>query len=162
MTYLFRLAILVLLFASAGCSQENASSTTCALTYPRGTEAVAPPDVLTQASSDCTADTGPCMASSSCVPFGPKVCDPAKFATADAAICVARSSGLEAGLETPGAGLVYDFKFRRVAWGVSNVLFDADPPAPSDGGGGTRGGQYFQVDAVNLAVLSEGRWEDVP
>jgi hypothetical protein len=89
------------------------------------------------------------------------VCDPAKFITADAAICIAQAAGLESGLKPIGAGLVYDSQARRVAWGISNLLYDPAHPALADGGGGDRGGHYFQIDAVTGAVLWENTWAEV-
>jgi hypothetical protein len=151
---------LAILLVATSCSGDGASSSACLSMFPAGTTPVAPADVLAQAISDCNGDTGACTGNPPCGPISNRVCDASKLMTADAAVCFARAAGLTAGLQSPVAGLVYDFKARRVAWGVSNVLFDH--PAQPDGSGGDSGGQYFQIDAVGGAVLSSGQWSRIP
>jgi hypothetical protein len=153
----FTLAILVV---ATSCSGDGALPSACLSMFPAGTAPVAPADVLAQAMSDCNGDTGACTGNPPCGPSSNRVCDASKLMTADAAVCFARAAGLGAGLQAPTAGLVYDFKARRIAWGVSNVLFDH--PAQADGSGGDSGGQFFQIDAIDGAVLSSGQWSRIP
>jgi hypothetical protein len=150
------------LLAIASCSSAGPASSTCQALHPRGADPVAAADLVAQTSAECSGDTGQCQATPPCGNSAGKICDPSGFMTADAAICIAQAAGLEPGLQPAGAGLVYDFKFRRVAWGVSNLLYDPAHPAPADGGGGDKGGHYFQIDAVSGAVLQESHWAAVP
>lgn len=157
----FTPVVLALLLAWANCSSANPAASTCQSLHPRGADPLAPADVLAQTVSECSADTGQCQATSPCESAG-RVCDSSLFMTDDAAICIARGAGLEVGLQPITAGLVYDFRYRRVAWGVSNLLYDPAHPALADGGSGDSGGQYFQIDAVSGAVLHQGHWARVP
>jgi hypothetical protein len=154
----FRAIALTLLLAVASCSSADPPSATCQASYPPGAGPVAPADIVAQTSGDCSADTGECQGTPPCGSLAGRVCDSSKFMTADAAICIARAAGLEPGLEPGSAGLVYNVKFRRVAWGVRNLLFDPAHPAAPDGGSGERGGQFFLIDAVDGAVLQAGQW----
>jgi hypothetical protein len=148
---------------AGACSGASVPVNTClSLMFPRDGGQVAAASDLAQVLAACNADTGACQASSPCVESGPRICDPARFVTADAAICAARAAGLEEGLAPFGASLVYDTKFRRVAWGVSNLLYDDTSPTSPDAGGGGQGGQYFQVDAVSTAILATGAWGGIP
>jgi hypothetical protein len=154
-------AVFVLL-AVASCSSVDPPSRTCQSLHPRGPGPVAPADVVAQAFTQCSADTGECQGMPPCGNSAGRVCDSSRFMTAEAAICIAQAAGLEPGLQPAGTGLVYDFRFRRVAWGVSNLLYDPAHPTPQDGGSGTSGGHSFQIDAVSGAVLQESNWDRVP
>jgi hypothetical protein len=150
-----------LLLAVASCSGTSTSPSACRAAHPRGADPVASADVVAQTIMECGADTGECQATPPCESLLGRVCDASRFMTADAAICIAQAAGLEPGLRPAGAGLVYDARARRVAWSVSNLLYDPAHPAPADGGGGDSGGQYFQIDAVSGVVLLEGAWGEV-
>jgi hypothetical protein len=150
----YGLAIGVLIVCgAAGCSQSDAVSTECASMHPRSSAPVAAADELSQTLSDCNADKVAHVGSN---------CDSTAFVSSGAAICVAQAAGLESGLSTLSAGLSYDPRYHRVAWGVSNLLYDDAHPPPSDGGSGTSGGRFFAIDAETLSVLWQGAWDRVP
>lgn len=137
----------ILLLTVANCSSAEPASSNCQALYPRGADPVAAADVVAQTSAECSADTGQCQATPPCGSSAGRVCESSKFITADAAICIADAAGLEPGLQPAGAGLVYDSQARRVAWGVSNLLYDPAHPGLADGGGGD------SVGAISRSML---------
>ena len=81
-------------------------------------------------------------------------CDATKIMTHDAALCVARASGLTEGLSGLKAGLVYHVGYRRILWYVINKT--------RDDGNGQQGGDEMDIDAITGAVLFRGGWSATP
>jgi hypothetical protein len=148
------LAALVLTVA---CSGGQLDMNTCAAQYPRGSGDVASPYVIVSVSHTCDEDMGQCQTPLICAV--PDQCDPARFVTAEAAICAARAAGLQPGLEPPAIDLTYDLQSRRVAWSINNLL--SDSADPSSDGGRIGHSQSFLIDAITAAVLRQQDYESV-
>jgi hypothetical protein len=70
--------------------------------------------------------------------------------TRDAALCIARASGLAEGLHGLKAGLCYNVQYQRIIWNVQNTTIDD--------GNGTQSGDDLTIDAITGAVLNRGYW----
>jgi hypothetical protein len=81
-------------------------------------------------------------------------CDASRVMTREAALCVARASGLPEGLAPLQAGLHFDTEYRRIVWSVENTT--------SDDGNGRKGGEVLYLDAITGAVLGSGGWGQTP
>ncbi len=81
-------------------------------------------------------------------------CDASRVMTRDAAICVARASGLAEGVAAFQAGLHFDAEFRRIVWSVENTTWD--------NGNGEKGGDAWEIDAITGAVLGRFGWGQTP
>jgi hypothetical protein len=93
----------------------------CLMAHTRTTDLVAEPALLMAQLANCRDDSGQCMASTFCTGTADdRVCDSSQLITAEAAICIAQESGTSEGLESPRAGLVYNYKYRRIIWTVTS------------------------------------------
>ena len=81
-------------------------------------------------------------------------CDASRVMTRDAALCVARASGLPEGIAPLQAGLHFDIEYRRIVWSVENTTYDD--------GNGRKGGEAWEIDAINGAVLGRLAWGQTP
>ncbi len=81
-------------------------------------------------------------------------CDPSRVMTHDAALCVARASGLPEGIAPLKAGLHFDTRYRRIVWSVENTMHDE--------GNGAKGGDSWVIDAITGAVLGRFLWGQTP
>jgi hypothetical protein len=164
MTRRVSFAWVVLAMAAAGCDGDDDASKTlsaCVMKHPRGTmPTVAPNDQIVQALNECRGDSGECLAQLACRgAAADRECDARPLITANAAVCVAEANGLTRGIQaTPRTGLVYDFVFRRIAWSVSNTMYDGDRGTRPDSGGALRGGQSMAVDAITAKLLNSFEW----
>jgi hypothetical protein len=141
-----------------GASDRDPSTATCRVRYPR-VSGSAVSDDLTRIVANCRGDDGNCQASTPCTgTAADRICDEARFITADAAICIARAAGLEPGLHAPKARLIYHYGFRRVIWSVENVRWRDTAPTGFSGGSS---GDIFAVDAVTGEFLGKCSWESV-
>jgi hypothetical protein len=81
-------------------------------------------------------------------------CDASRFLSKEAALCLAQSNGLEAGLGPWSVALVYHHGHERVVWNVMNVTND-------DGAAGYSGGN-LTLDATDGAVLGRSAYTVTP
>lgn len=89
-----------------------------------------------------------------CKAGGGAACDPATFMTHDAAVCVAKLSGLANGIAGFKAGIGFNGKFMRVVWNVQNLTSGT----PS----GVGAGDTVTLDAVDGSLLAHGSWSATP
>lgn len=87
--------------------------------------------------------------SAECRSSGGRGCDE-PFISLEAARCIARDSQFQAGLEQWALSLKYEVSYRRVTWGVQNVLVDDGPANYS--------GESLVIDAVSGRVLGRTSW----
>jgi hypothetical protein len=119
------------------------------LSPPPGTDAgpVVPPAAPDVAASLACANAGAHEA-----PDDPAACKADAFMSVDAALCIARASGLAEGQSGLVGSLLYNYKLRRVIYSVQNTLHE-EP--------GRANGDVMAVDAITGAVLERGSWESV-
>jgi hypothetical protein len=90
-------------------------------------------------------------------------CDPRKFLTREAAICIARADGLKEGVAPWFAAIRFHGSYRRVVWNVRNTLLIEGPSVSADGGpGGSMQGVSLTIDAITGSVLGRQTWRVVP
>jgi hypothetical protein len=81
-------------------------------------------------------------------------CDASRVMTREAALCVARASGLPEGIAPLRAGLRFDTRYGRIVWSVLNTTQD-------DGNGG-KSGASWDIDAVTGKVVGRFGWSQSP
>jgi hypothetical protein len=81
-------------------------------------------------------------------------CDPNRFITRDAAMCIARLQGLSEGLSPWTAKLVFRADSKRPFWIISNVTM-------KDPGNCSSGGDDARIDAISGAVAEMGSWDSI-
>jgi hypothetical protein len=81
-------------------------------------------------------------------------CDASRVMTREAALCVARASGLPEGIAPLQAGLHFDTEYRRIVWSVLNTT--------QDDGNGRKSGESWDIDAIDGKVLGRGGWSQMP
>ena len=82
-------------------------------------------------------------------------CDRESLMTRDAALCLAKASGLVAGISPWTATIVFHAKHRRIVWNVTATT-------ASDSASGSSGGDVMTIDAINGAVLGTSQWGATP
>jgi hypothetical protein len=113
---------------------------------PPGMDAgpVDPPEVLV--AHACSSALGPDA------PADPGACDVSRFMSVDAALCIARQSGLTEGQSGLRGSLVYNFRFHRVIYSVENVLHEMP---------GKASGDSLTIDAITGSVLERSSWGSI-
>jgi hypothetical protein len=96
---------------------------------------------LDRARAECNADGG-------------VDCDAPGIIGSDAALCIARTAGLPAGLYPAETGLVYNYGTKRIHWGASVTLVD-------DGSQGASGSSV-SIEASTGIVIERLGWSATP
>jgi hypothetical protein len=145
---------------AAACDRQDstAAEQQCIASNPRAGD-VADQPAVQSAIAECLDDSGACQASTPCMgKVSDRECVDTRLISPAAAICIARHQGLLEGLTGPGAGLAYNYGYRRITWSVSNLLYDRRRGVEPDGGGGDEGGQAMIIDAITGRLHFSGQW----
>jgi hypothetical protein len=140
--------------ADAGSSEIVPEAQACVDQHPRG--AALDPQQLEDAVSRCQNQWHQCTAAEPCNGMDKDhLCDPDRFISKEAAICIAQAAGLAPGLYGPLAAVTFD---NHVVWNVQNTLHDDEHGGPK----GESDGQFIEIDAISGKASEIFGWTTIP